>query len=80
LSADVISFSAAQSSVKETLIDTVNNILSADMVVMRHAVHARAAYFLSKNVKQESIINAGDGAHERLLKLCSDSYSIRGKN
>jgi aspartate carbamoyltransferase catalytic subunit len=48
LSADVISFSAAQSSVKETLIDTVNNILSMKVdMVMRHA-NPGAAYFLSK--------------------------------
>lgn len=81
LSADVISFSAAQSSVKkgETLIDTVNNILAmkVDMVVMRHA-HAGAAHFLSKNVKA-SIINAGDGAHEHPTQALLDSYSIREK-
>ena len=81
LLADVISFSAAQSSVKkgETLIDTVNNILAmkVDMVVMRHA-HAGAAYFLSKNVKA-SIINAGDGAHEHPTQALLDSYSIREK-
>ncbi|MDG2432473.1 aspartate carbamoyltransferase catalytic subunit [Flavobacterium sp.] len=81
LSADVISFSAAQSSVKkgETLIDTVNNILSmkVDMVVMRHA-NPGAAYFLSKNVKA-SIINAGDGAHEHPTQALLDSYSIREK-
>ena len=79
LSADVISFSAAQSSVKkgETLIDTVNNILSmkVDMVVMRHA-NPGAAYFLSQNVKA-SIINAGDGAHEHPTQALLDSYSIR---
>ncbi|SHG16524.1 aspartate carbamoyltransferase [Flavobacterium micromati] len=81
LSADVISFSAAQSSVKkgETLIDTVNNILSmkVDMVVMRHA-NPGAAYFLSRNV-QASIINAGDGAHEHPTQALLDSYSIREK-
>ena len=81
LSADVISFSAAQSSVKkgETLIDTVNNILSmkVDMVVMRHA-NAGAAYFLSQNVKA-SIVNAGDGAHEHPTQALLDSYSIREK-
>jgi aspartate carbamoyltransferase catalytic subunit len=79
LSADVISFSAAQSSVKkgETLIDTVNNILSmkVDMVVMRHS-YPGAAYFLSQNVKA-SIINAGDGAHEHPTQGLLDSYSIR---
>ena len=81
LSADVISFSTAQSSVKkgETLIDTVNNILSmkVDMVVMRHA-NPGAAYFLSKNVKA-SIVNAGDGAHEHPTQALLDSYSIREK-
>ncbi|MFC6876853.1 aspartate carbamoyltransferase catalytic subunit [Flavobacterium myungsuense] len=81
LSADVISFSAAQSSVKkgETLIDTVNNILSmkVDMVVMRHS-NPGAAYFLSKNVKA-SIINAGDGAHEHPTQGLLDSYTIREK-
>lgn len=79
LSADVISFSSAQSSVKkgETLIDTVNNILSmkVDMIVMRHA-NPGAAYFLSQNVKA-SIINAGDGAHEHPTQALLDSYSIK---
>ena len=81
LSADVISFSAAQSSVKkgETLIDTVNNILSmkVDMVVMRHA-NPGAAYFLSQNVKA-SIVNAGDGAHEHPTQALLDSFTIREK-
>lgn len=81
LSADVISFSAAQSSVKkgETLIDTVNNILSmkVDMVVMRHSSPG-AAEFLSRNVKA-SIINAGDGAHEHPTQALLDSYTIREK-
>ena len=81
LSADVISFSVAQSSVKkgETLIDTVNNILSmkVDMVVMRHA-NPGAAHFLSQNVKA-SIINAGDGAHEHPTQALLDSYTIREK-
>lgn len=81
LSADTISFSAAQSSVKkgETLIDTVNNILSmkVDMVVMRHS-NPGAAYFLSKNVKA-SIVNAGDGAHEHPTQALLDSFTIREK-
>jgi aspartate carbamoyltransferase catalytic subunit len=81
LSADIISFSAAQSSVKkgETLIDTVNNILSmkVDMVVMRHASPG-AAYFLSQNVNA-SIVNAGDGAHEHPTQALLDSFSIREK-
>lgn len=81
LSADVINFSASQSSVKkgETLIDTVNNILSmkVDMVVMRHP-NPGAGVFLSKHVNA-SIINAGDGAHEHPTQALLDSYSIREK-
>lgn len=81
LSADVISFSAAQSSVKkgETLIDTVNNILAmkVDMVVMRHA-HPGAALFLSQNVKA-SIVNAGDGAHEHPTQGLLDSFTLNEK-
>jgi len=79
LSADVINFSASQSSVKkgETLIDTVNNILSmkVDMVVMRHP-NPGAGIFLSKHINT-SIINAGDGAHEHPTQALLDSYSIR---
>jgi aspartate carbamoyltransferase catalytic subunit len=81
LSADVINFSASQSSVKkgETLIDTVNNILSmkVDMVVMRHP-NPGAGVFLSKHVNAR-IINAGDGAHEHPTQALLDSYSIREK-
>ncbi|MEZ4787181.1 MAG: aspartate carbamoyltransferase catalytic subunit [Flavobacterium haoranii] len=81
LSADVISFSAAQSSVKkgETLIDTVNNILSmkVDMVVMRHSSPG-AAHFLSQNVNAR-IVNAGDGAHEHPTQALLDSFTIREK-
>jgi len=81
LSADVINFSASQSSVKkgETLIDTVNNILSmkVDMVVMRHP-NPGAGIFLSKHVNA-AIINAGDGAHEHPTQALLDSYSIREK-
>jgi aspartate carbamoyltransferase catalytic subunit len=79
LSADVINFSAGQSSVKkgETLIDTVNNILSmkVDMVVMRHP-NPGAGVFLSKHVNA-AIVNAGDGAHEHPTQALLDSYSIR---
>ena len=79
LSADVINFSAASSSVKkgETLIDTVNNILSmkVDMVVMRHP-NPGAGIFLSRHVNA-SIVNAGDGAHEHPTQALLDSYSIR---
>ena len=79
LSADVINFSASQSSVTkgETLVDTVNNILSmkVDMVVMRHP-NPGAGVFLSQHVNA-SIVNAGDGAHEHPTQALLDSYSIR---
>lgn len=81
LSADVINFSAASSSVKkgETLIDTVNNILSmkVDMVVMRHP-NPGAGVLLSKHIKAH-IINAGDGAHEHPTQALLDCFSIREK-
>ena len=81
LSADVINFSASQSSVSkgETLIDTVNNILAmkVDVVVMRHPAPG-AALFLSKNV-DACIINAGDGTHEHPSQALLDTYSIREK-
>ena len=81
LSADVINFSSAQSSVKkgETLIDTVNNILSmkVDMVVLRHP-NPGAAELLASNV-DATIINAGDGANEHPTQALLDSYSMREK-
>ncbi len=82
LSADVINFSASSSSVSkgETLIDTVNNILSmkVDLVVMRHP-NPGAGVFLSKNV-DSTIVNAGDGAHEHPTQALLDAYSIRERH
>ncbi|RAI92127.1 aspartate carbamoyltransferase catalytic subunit [Algoriphagus yeomjeoni] len=81
LSADVVNFSSANSSVKkgETLVDTVNNILSmkVDMVVMRHSSPG-APHFLSRNVNA-NIINAGDGTHEHPTQALLDSFSIKEK-
>lgn len=81
LSADILNFSAGQSSVKkgETLIDTVNNILSmkVDVIVMRHP-NVGAGVFLSKHIDAK-IINAGDGTHEHPTQALLDSYSIREK-
>ncbi len=81
LSADVVNFSASSSSVSkgETLIDTVNNILSmkVDMVVMRHP-NPGAHKFLSKHIDAK-IVNAGDGTHEHPTQALLDSYSIREK-
>ena len=79
LSADVLNFSSSQSSVKkgESLIDTVNNILSmkVDMIVIRHP-NPGAPHLLSKKVNA-TIINAGDGAHEHPTQALLDSYSMR---
>ena len=81
LSADIVNFSASSSSVKkgETLIDTVNNILSmkVDMVVMRHP-NPGAAHFLSQRISAK-VINAGDGTHEHPTQALLDSFSIREK-
>jgi len=81
LSADLINFSASQSSVSkgETLVDTVNNILAmkVDMIVMRHP-HPGAAHFLSKKVNS-CIINAGDGTHEHPSQALLDAYSLLEK-
>lgn len=79
LSADTVNFSAASSSVKkgETLLDTVNNILSmkVDMVVMRHPAPG-AHHFLSKHINA-NIINAGDGTHEHPTQALLDAFSMR---
>src|SRR6201996_848266 len=81
LSADVVNFSASNSSVKkgETLLDTVNNILAmkVDMIVMRHA-SVGAPHFLSKHIKA-NIVNAGDGTHEHPTQALLDAFSIREK-
>jgi aspartate carbamoyltransferase catalytic subunit len=81
LSADVVNFSASNSSVKkgETLLDTVHNILAmkVDMVVMRHA-SVGAPHFLSRHIKA-NIVNAGDGTHEHPTQALLDTFSIREK-
>ncbi len=79
LSADILNFSASQSSLKkgESLIDTINNILSmkVDMIVIRHP-NAGVPEYISTKV-DATIINAGDGAHEHPTQALLDSYSIR---
>lgn len=81
LSADIINFSAAASSVSkgETLIDTVDNILAmkVDMLVMRHP-NPGAHIFLSKHI-DATIVNAGDGAHEHPTQALLDAFSMREK-
>ncbi|MCG8328966.1 MAG: aspartate carbamoyltransferase catalytic subunit [Chitinophagales bacterium] len=89
LSADTVNFSASSSSVKkgETLLDTVNNILSmkVDMVVMRHPAPG-AHHFLAQHI-DANIVNAGDGTHEHPTQALLDAFSmqeqigdLRGKN
>ncbi|MFN5218648.1 MAG: aspartate carbamoyltransferase catalytic subunit [Sphingomonadales bacterium] len=81
LGADIVNFSSSTSSVKkgETLIDTVNNILSmkVDMLVMRHPAPG-ACMFLARHVNAQ-IVNAGDGTHEHPTQALLDAYSIREK-
>lgn len=81
LSADVVNFSASSSSVSkgETLVDTVNNILSmkVDMVVMRHP-NPGAAKFLSDRIGAK-VVNAGDGTHEHPTQALLDAFTIREK-
>lgn len=81
LSADVVNFSAASSSVKkgETLADTVRNILAmkVDLVVMRHP-HAGAAHYLSQKISVP-IVNAGDGTHEHPTQALLDSFTLTEK-
>src|SRR5256885_12733251 len=81
LSADVINFSASASSVSkgETLLDTVNNILSmkVDMEVMRHSASG-APHFLAKHIPA-AIINAGDGINEHPTQALLDAFSIKEK-
>lgn len=81
LSADTVNFTASGSSVSkgETLLDTVNNILSmkVDMVVMRHSASG-APHFLAKHIPA-IIINAGDGINEHPTQALLDAFSIREK-
>jgi aspartate carbamoyltransferase catalytic subunit len=79
LSADVLNFAASSSSAAkgETLLDTVNNILSmkVDMVVMRHSASG-APHFLAKHIPA-AIVNAGDGINEHPTQALLDAFSIR---
>lgn len=82
LSADTINFAASNSSVSkgETLLDTVNNILSmkVDMVVMRHSASG-APHFLAKHLPDTAIVNAGDGINEHPTQALLDAFSIQEK-
>lgn len=81
LGADTINFTTSSSSVSkgETLLDTVNNILSmkVDMVVMRHSASG-APHFLAKHISA-AIVNAGDGINEHPTQALLDAFSIQEK-
>lgn len=81
LSADTLNFTASSSSAAkgETLLDTVNNILSmkVDMVVLRHSASG-APHFLAKHVPA-AIVNAGDGINEHPTQALLDGYSMQEK-
>jgi len=81
LSADVLNFAASSSSAAkgETLLDTVNNILSmkVDMVVMRHSASG-APHFLAKHIPA-AIVNAGDGINEHPTQALLDAFSMQEK-
>ncbi|HNL83353.1 MAG TPA: aspartate carbamoyltransferase catalytic subunit, partial [Chitinophagaceae bacterium] len=81
LSADIINFTASGSSAAkgETLLDTVNNILSmkVDMVVMRHSASG-APHFLAKHIPA-AIVNAGDGINEHPTQALLDAFSMQEK-
>lgn len=79
LSADTINISASTSSVVkgETLVDTARTLeaMNPDIIVLRHSA-AGAPHLLARMVKQ-SIINAGDGAHEHPSQALLDMMTIR---
>ncbi len=81
LGADSLNFTTSSSSVSkgETLLDTVNNILSmkVDMVVLRHSASG-APHFLAKHIPS-AIINAGDGINEHPTQALLDAFSMLEK-
>ena len=81
LSADVVNFTVSNSSAAkgETLLDTVNNILSmkVDMVVIRHSASG-APHYLAKHI-DAAIINAGDGINEHPTQALLDAFSMQEK-
>ena len=81
LSADTVNISASTSSVVkgETLIDTARNLeaMNPDVIVIRHSA-AGAPHLLATLVRQ-SIVNAGDGAHEHPTQALLDMMTIKEK-
>jgi aspartate carbamoyltransferase catalytic subunit len=81
LSADVINFQAAASSVVkgESLLDTARNIeaMQTDLLIVRHA--SSGAPHLLAHALSASVINAGDGTHEHPSQGLLDLFTIREK-
>lgn len=82
MSADAVNISASTSSVVkgETLIDTARNLesMTPDIIIIRHSA-AGAPHILARLLKNQSIINAGDGAHEHPTQALLDMLTIREK-
>lgn len=80
LSADVLSFSAASSSVKkgESVRDTVETIeaMGMDALVVRHA-SAGVPVQVSRWVKRCKVVNGGDGWHEHPTQALLDCFTVR---
>jgi aspartate carbamoyltransferase catalytic subunit len=79
LSADVVNFTAASSSLTkaETILDTAKNLdaMAPDAVVVRHSVSG-----VPKRIADElgaPVINAGDGAHEHPTQALLDLLTVR---
>lgn len=81
LSADVINFSAATSSLSkgESLKDTAQTLeaLGADAIVVRHPMSGAAHQLAHRDWINASIINAGDGSHEHPTQALLDALTMR---
>lgn len=81
LSADIINFNKASSSVVkgESLRDTVENLeaMSTDALIIRHS-SAGAPHYISTFCSSH-VINAGDGAHEHPTQALLDAFTIKQK-
>jgi aspartate carbamoyltransferase catalytic subunit len=80
LSADVLSFSAASSSLKkgESIRDTVETIeaMGMDALVVRHA-SAGVPVQVSRWVTRCKVVNGGDGWHEHPTQALLDCFTVR---
>jgi len=79
LSADIINFSAAGSSLKkgESIIDTLKTILSmkVDLIIIRHSDSGTAK--MVDGFVDIPVINAGDGKHQHPTQALLDLYTIK---